>query len=80
MGARKRIQNIPKQYRLKCPLCNTKTGIKAQDSSPGSFQCKKCKEIIQAPITKCCAICAFSTRKCYPSLIMEAKIKGLEIR
>jgi len=51
-----------------------------KDSIINSFECKKCGQKTITPIMKCCIICAFSGKKCAPSSIMEAKMKGLEIR
>ena len=78
---KKRIQKIPKQVILTCPNCSGKNKALVDiDSCPQSFKCPKCNQEIRAPITRCCAICAFSNKKCPRSLYMEAKVKGLELR
>jgi hypothetical protein len=78
---RKKILRISKIASIKCVKCNAISRRKVpEDSSPGFFDCDKCNERINVPVTQCCVICAFTNKKCVPSLKMEAKIKGLELR
>ncbi|MBI3334092.1 hypothetical protein HYZ97_01275 [Candidatus Pacearchaeota archaeon] len=79
MGRRK-ILRIPKIVSLKCPSCSAVSRRKVPDNSPMYFDCDKCTTRIQAPITACCIICAFTGKKCIPSLKMEAHAKGLNLR
>lgn len=79
--SRKRIIKLPKTVMLKCPLCLEESkAIVDIENCPQSYTCPKCEALVRNPITKCCVICAFSNKKCPSSLVMEAKIKGLEIR
>ena len=81
MGRKKSVIKIPLQVIIKCPFCENKMKIKVPaNSSVHSLECKKCKQMIQTPITKCCLICAFSNKKCPDELLQEAHAKGLEIR
>ena len=81
MVSKKRIIKIPKVVSIKCLHCSVISKRKVPlDSSPQLFICDKCNREMRTPITSCCVICAFSGKKCAPSLIMEAKVKGLEIR
>lgn len=79
--AKKRVQRIPKNVLLKCPLCSEKSkAIVSIENCPQSFVCPKCNQEVKNPITSCCIICAFSGKKCPRTLYMLAKVKGLEIR
>ncbi len=81
MGRKKRVVRIDKTAVIKCPHCGKKSRVEIpKDRILGSWECTKCKNILITPLTKCCVICAFSNKKCSPSLTMEAKMKGLEIR
>ena len=81
MPRKKSFIKIPKNVILICPKCNGKNKcVVSKDVCPQKFTCPKCNEEVFNPITKCCVICAFSNKKCPRSLIMDAKIKGLEIR
>ena len=81
MGRKKQFIKIPEVASIKCPACGAKSKRKVpSDSSPQYFDCDKCNARTQTPITSCCIICAFTGKKCIPSLKMEAKIKGLEMR
>jgi transcription elongation factor Elf1 len=81
MGRKKRVIRIPEQATIKCIHCGKKSRRKVPiDSSPQYFDCDKCGQRTQAPITSCCIICAFTNKKCAPALLLEAKSKGLEIR
>lgn len=78
---RKRIIKIPISAKIICPNCNKTTILKVEkDSSPQFFECNKCKQRTQTPITKCCVICAFSNKNCVHTLRMEAHKKHLEIK
>lgn len=78
---RKKVMRIPKRVTLLCPLCNEKSRVEiAYEASLPFFNCPKCEQRIVTPLAQCCAICAFSKTKCPASLVMEAKIKRLEIR
>ena len=80
MGRRK-ILRISKTAKIKCNICLELSVRKVpEDSSPGYFDCDKCGAHITVPVTQCCVICAFTNKKCVPSLKMEARIKGLELR
>ena len=79
--ARKRVIKIPKLASIKCLHCGEISKRKVpMDSSPQYFDCDKCGQRTQTPITSCCIICAFTGKKCAPSLLMEARAKGLEIK
>ena len=81
MGRRKRVINIPKNAKIKCPHCGIVRLRKIPlDSSPQYFDCDKCHNRVQTPITGCCIICAFTNKKCVPTLLMQAKAKNLEVR
>ena len=79
--ARKKIQKIPKNVMLKCPSCSGKSkAIVSVDNCPQQFICPKCDFEVRSPLTQCCVICAFSGKSCPRTLLMEAKVKGLELR
>jgi len=83
MGAKKRVQKIPSKMIIVCPHCSK--GTKANVSierCPQSYECPKCKKIVQKPISSCCVICAFSKNHelCPRTLYARAKVKNLEIR
>jgi hypothetical protein len=79
--AKKRVVRIPKVASIKCSNCGFISKRKVpKDRSPGFFDCDKCNFRMQTPVSSCCIICAFTGKKCTPTLLMEAKIKGLEIR
>jgi phage FluMu protein Com len=81
MGAKKRIQKIPKVVNVKCPKCSAINRLNVPaDTLINFLQCRKCKEITTTPITSCCIICAFTKYKCPTNLLIEAKAKGLEVR
>jgi len=78
---RKKVIRIPKTATIKCPLCGARSRIRVEhDKQIYFFECKKCKQRIETPQMRCCIICAFSNKKCVPSLTAEARQKGLEIR
>jgi hypothetical protein len=78
---RKKVVRIPKIATVRCPNCGKNSRLEVPgDSILGSFECKKCKEKILTPPSSCCIICAFSKKKCSQSLLMEARIKNLEIK
>jgi hypothetical protein len=79
--AKKRIQKIPKLVNIKCPFCDYKMRLNVPiDRSIQSTECKSCEQLIRTPLTQCCVVCAFSDKKCPSTLIIEAKLEGLEIR
>ena len=81
MGRKKTFIKIAKTANIKCNSCQAISKRKVpEDSSPQYFDCDKCHSRMQTPITSCCIICAYTNAKCVPSLKMEAKIKGLELR
>lgn len=81
MGAKKRIQKIPKRVTVKCPKCSANMRLEVPlEGIINSFECKSCKEKIITPISDCCIICAFSNKKCPLNLRIEAKAKNLELR
>jgi|SRR3989338_30471 len=78
---RKRIIKIPKTAGIKCPHCLQISRVKVpEDASLPFFECKKCEQKVSTPLASCCIICAFSNKRCYRSLMMEAHAKKLEIR
>ncbi|MEK6888881.1 MAG: hypothetical protein AABW80_02115 [Nanoarchaeota archaeon] len=78
---RKKVLKLAKTAKIKCPNCEKICIRKVPlDSSPMYFDCDKCNQRINAPITQCCVICAYTNKKCINALKMEAKIKGLELR
>lgn len=81
MGRRKRIVRLPEIVTIVCRNCGKPSKRKAPtNSSPPYFDCDKCRQRMQTPVNACCIICAYTKKKCVPTLIMEAKVKGLEIR
>ena len=81
MSRKKTFLKIPTIASIKCSSCGIISKRKVpEDSSPQYFDCDKCSFRMQTPITGCCIICAFTGKKCIPSLKMEAQIKGLELR
>lgn len=81
MGRKISIIKIPKNAKIKCPVCSTVSLRRVPlDSSPQYFDCDKCKSRTQAPMTGCCIICAFTNKKCVPTLLTQARAKGLEVR
>ncbi len=81
MGRKKQYIKIPKIVAITCRTCG-KISRRAppKNGSPQFFDCDKCGKRMTTPVVSCCIICAFSDKKCPAALIMEAKIKGLEIR
>ncbi len=78
---KKKVQRIPKSVMLKCPLCSKKSkAIVSVEVCPQKFICPKCNGEVRNPLTQCCVICAFSDKSCPRTLLMEAKVKGLELR
>lgn len=78
---KKRQVKIPSSATIKCPHCSKNSRVSlSEDKFLGSLECKKCKQKIETPPAHCCVICAFSKKKCPQSLIMEAKMKNLEIK
>ncbi len=78
---RKRVVKIPDSATIKCPHCGRNSRISlSEDRFLGNIECKKCKNKIETPPAHCCLICAFSKKQCPQSLIMEAKMKNLEIK
>lgn len=81
MGRRKTIEKVAKRVNIKCPKCSSVFRFDVpEDGSPQFFDCPKCNQRTNTPITKCCIICAFSDKKCSRSSIMNAAAKGLELR
>jgi Zn ribbon nucleic-acid-binding protein len=79
--ARKKTMKIPKRVSVKCPNCSGKKRVEVSaEKGMNYFDCEGCGQNVKTPITKCCIICAFSDKKCPSSLVMEAKIKKLELR
>jgi len=79
--ARKKYIKIPKVVAITCGHCGERTRRTApENGSPPYFDCSKCGQRMTTPLSACCIICAYTKKKCPASLIMEAKIKGLEIR
>jgi Zn ribbon nucleic-acid-binding protein len=79
--AKKRIAKIPKTATIKCPLCGKGNRLAVSANDNVYFhECRKCKQRIETPQSKCCLVCAFSKTKCPASLLREAQMKGLEIR
>lgn len=78
---KKRQVKIPVSATIRCPHCGKNSRVKLQeDTFLGSLECKKCRQKIETPPAHCCIVCAFSTKKCPQSLVLEAKMKGLEIK
>ena len=78
---RKRVIKIPKSVTIKCPKCSANSRLTVdKDRSPQFFECKKCKVMINTPVSKCCIICSYSNKKCPPSLTLEAYSKKLMIK
>ena len=77
---RKRVVRIPNSVKIHCPHCGKNNQIPFTKESVFRMECRKCKQPIETPIMRCCLICAYSGKKCYAEMMMEAKIKGLEIR
>jgi len=78
---RKKVIRIAKNAKIKCVNCETVSLRKIpENASPQYFDCDKCKTRMQAPLTSCCIICAYTGKKCAPSSLLEAKIKDLEVK
>ena len=72
---------IPSSATVKCPHCGKSFRVELdKDKFLGNLECKKCKQKIETPLAYCCVVCAFSGKKCPSSLIMEARMKNLEIK
>jgi len=81
MGRKKSLIKIAKRASIKCPHCSNVMRFDVPVDGLLSFaDCKSCKQKIATPRSKCCLVCAFSDKQCTPSNIMEARIKGLEVR
>ena len=81
MGRRKTTVKISKLATIKCSNCGKTSKRKVPlDASPQYFDCDKCGQRMLTPVASCCIICAFTKTKCAPSLLMEAKMKGLEVK
>ncbi|MEK6893596.1 MAG: hypothetical protein AABX07_05340 [Nanoarchaeota archaeon] len=81
MGRKKTFIRIPKTAKIKCLHCAAISRRNVPlDASPQYFDCDKCGQRTLTPITQCCVICAFTKTKCALSLIMDAKIKCLDVR
>ena len=81
MSRKKRVIIVPSSVTIKCPHCSKSSKISLfNDTYIGNLVCKKCKQNIETPPAHCCVVCAFSKKKCPQSLILEAKMKNLEIR
>lgn len=77
--SKKRTIKIPRSATLKCPHCGKNTRISLfPDTNLYFLDCKKCKQKIETPTSHCCAICAFSNKKCPSSLIIDAKKRNIE--
>jgi len=80
MSKKKRVL-ISSSATIKCPHCSKNSRISLfDDTYIGNLVCKKCKQNIETPPAHCCVVCAFSKKKCPQSLILEAKMKNLEIK
>ncbi len=77
---RKRIIKIPKSVKIKCPECGKNNSVKFAKEGVFKLECRGCGKMIETPIMQCCLICAFSGKKCYSQLMLEAKQKNLEVR
>ncbi|MBM3232631.1 hypothetical protein FJZ18_00490 [Candidatus Pacearchaeota archaeon] len=78
---KKKYMKIPKVVFISCSNCGKRCKRRVpEDFSPGFFDCDNCSNRMNTPVSSCCIICAYTGKKCAPTLIMEAKIKGLEIR
>ena len=78
---RKRFIKLPEVATIMCRNCGQKSKRRVpEDASPQYFDCDKCGQRMQTPINACCIICAFTKKKCVPSLIMEARAKSLTIK
>ena len=81
MGRQKRIAKISKRATIKCPKCSQTTRVEVPTDGLLSFwDCPKCKQKVTTPLASFCIVCAFSDKKCTPSVVMEARIKKLELR
>lgn len=79
--SRKKVVKIPKTATIKCPHCGKGNRVPVSENENIYFlECKKCRQRIETPQSKCCLVCAFSKKKCPASLMREALMKGLEIR
>ena len=79
---RKRILRIPNSVKIKCPHCGKNNQIPFSKESVFKMECRnsKCKQQIETPIMHCCLICAYSKKKCYTQMMLEAKTKNLEVK
>jgi len=52
-----------------CPTCHKNSRIKVPEKGTlYIFECKKCKSAIETHPSKCCIICAYTNKKCTPSV------------
>ena len=81
MGRKKIFVRLPKLASINCLHCGKKSRRKVPfDSSPQYFDCDKCGQRTKTPMTQCCVICAFTEKKCAPTLRMKAMANGLSIK
>lgn len=79
--AHKKFIKIPKIVAITCRNCGKRCRRAVKiDDCPQYFDCDACGQRMQTPVSACCIICAFTNKKCPASLVMESKIKKLEIR
>ncbi|MBM3230493.1 hypothetical protein FJZ22_02450 [Candidatus Pacearchaeota archaeon] len=80
MGRKKRLR-VPLLASIICQVCGKICKRKVPpDASPGYFDCDGCANRTNTPPSACCVICAFTKKKCVPSLRLEAHRLGLELR
>ncbi|MEI6731464.1 MAG: GDCCVxC domain-containing (seleno)protein [archaeon] len=79
--AKKRVIKIYKSAKIICPSCGKKSIFEIPEQACAYyFECKKCKQKHNTPPARCCAICAYSNKKCAPSSLEEARRLGIPVR
>lgn len=76
-----RTITLPKTATITCAYCGKRSRRTVpRDASPQYFDCDKCKQRMAVSLANCCIICGFTNKRCIPSLVREAEVKGLNIR
>jgi hypothetical protein len=79
--SRRKFLKVPKTAIITCLSCGRKSKRRVPlDSSPMYFDCDKCNKRMNVPVTQCCIICAYTNKRCVPSLKIMAMKKGLELK
>ncbi|MFC1686002.1 GDCCVxC domain-containing (seleno)protein [Nanoarchaeota archaeon] len=73
MGRKKKLK-IPKSCMIKCSDCGKRSRVKVPENEGlYHYECKKCKKKLEIPASQCCLICAYSNKRCVPSLKRQSE-------